>query len=141
MPYIGTCFRFYMQMRVQKNNKAFAYRIYSHFTQQCPFQTSCPRTYWMPPCSKNSDRPQKDTLQKQMFQASGNICLLEYRKCFHIPILLMTVWAFFTSKYNCMWQRSTQELFEECYENKYSPKIPLRIALGTLGTQIEVCPE
>ena len=35
MPYIGTCFRFYMQMRVQKNNKAFAYRIYSHFTQQC----------------------------------------------------------------------------------------------------------
>ena len=35
MPYIGTCFRFYTQMRVQKNNKAFAYRIYSHFTQQC----------------------------------------------------------------------------------------------------------
>ena len=35
MPYIGTCFRFYMQMRVQKTNKAFAYRIYSHFTQQC----------------------------------------------------------------------------------------------------------
>ena len=35
MPYIGTCFRFYTQMQVQKNNKAFAYRIYSHFTQQC----------------------------------------------------------------------------------------------------------
>jgi hypothetical protein len=33
MPYIGTCFRFYTQMRVQ--TKAFAYRIYSHFTQQC----------------------------------------------------------------------------------------------------------
>ena len=35
MPYIGTCFRFYTQMRVQKKTKAFAYRIYSHFTQQC----------------------------------------------------------------------------------------------------------
>ena len=35
MPYIGTCFRFYTQMRVQTKNKAFAYRIYSHFTQQC----------------------------------------------------------------------------------------------------------
>ena len=73
--------------------------------------SSCPRTYWMPPCSKNSDRPQKDTLQKQMFQASGNICLFEYRKCFHIWILMMTVWAFFTSKYNCMGQRSIHELF------------------------------
>ena len=31
---IGTCFRFYMQMRVEKKTKAFAYRIYSHFTQQ-----------------------------------------------------------------------------------------------------------
>ena len=30
--YIGTCFRFYTQMRVEK--KTFAYRIYSHFTQQ-----------------------------------------------------------------------------------------------------------
>ena len=37
MPYIGTCFRFYTQMRVQKKkNKSFAYRIYSHFSQQCP---------------------------------------------------------------------------------------------------------
>ena len=44
---IGTCFRFYMwmpcfrfytQMRVEINNKAFAYKIYSHFTQQCNFQ-------------------------------------------------------------------------------------------------------
>ena len=33
---IGTCFRFYTQMQVENNNKAFAYRIYSHFTQQCP---------------------------------------------------------------------------------------------------------
>ena len=33
--YIGTCFRFHTQMRVEKK-KAFAYRIYSHFTQQCP---------------------------------------------------------------------------------------------------------
>ena len=32
---IGTCFRFYMQMRVENNNKTFAYRIYSHLTQQC----------------------------------------------------------------------------------------------------------
>ena len=32
---IGTCFRFYMQMQVEKTNKAFAYKIYSHFTQQC----------------------------------------------------------------------------------------------------------
>ena len=32
--YKGTCFRFYTQRRVEKN-KAFAYRIYSHFTQQC----------------------------------------------------------------------------------------------------------
>ena len=47
---IGTCFRFYMQMRLdiqalvldfirkcgwKKKNKAFAYRIYSHLTQQC----------------------------------------------------------------------------------------------------------
>ena len=32
---IGTCFRFYTQMRVEKTHKAFAYRIYSHFTQQC----------------------------------------------------------------------------------------------------------
>ena len=32
---VGTCFRFYTQMRVEKTNKAFAYRIYSHFTQQC----------------------------------------------------------------------------------------------------------
>ena len=35
MPSIGTCFRFYTQMRVEKTNKAFAYKIYSHFTQQC----------------------------------------------------------------------------------------------------------
>ena len=35
MPPIGTCFRFYMQMWVEK--KAFAYRIYSHFTQQCMY--------------------------------------------------------------------------------------------------------
>ena len=33
--HIGTCFRFYTQMQVEKKNKAFAYRIYSHFTQQC----------------------------------------------------------------------------------------------------------
>ena len=33
----GTCFRFYMQMRVEKTHKAFAYRIYSHFTQQCTY--------------------------------------------------------------------------------------------------------
>ena len=33
--HIGTCFRFYTQMRVEKNKKAFAYRIYSRFTQQC----------------------------------------------------------------------------------------------------------
>ena len=36
--FICKCFRsdyiFYMQMRVEKNNKAFAYRIYRHFTQQ-----------------------------------------------------------------------------------------------------------
>ena len=25
--YIGTCFRFYTQMRVEKNPKAFAYRV------------------------------------------------------------------------------------------------------------------
>ena len=25
--YIGTCFRFYTQMRVEKKNKAFAYRV------------------------------------------------------------------------------------------------------------------
>ena len=31
---IGTCFRFYTQKRVEKKTKAFAYRIYSHFTQQ-----------------------------------------------------------------------------------------------------------
>ena len=35
MPSIGTCFRFYKQMQVEKKNKAFAYKIYSHFTQQC----------------------------------------------------------------------------------------------------------
>ena len=34
MPSLGTCFRFYTQMRVEKK-KAFAYRIHSHFTQQC----------------------------------------------------------------------------------------------------------
>ena len=34
--YIGTCFRFYTQMQVEK--KAFAYRIYGHFTQQCRFE-------------------------------------------------------------------------------------------------------
>ena len=33
--YICTWFRFYTQMRVEKPPKAFAYRIYSHFTQQC----------------------------------------------------------------------------------------------------------
>ena len=37
--FICKCFRsdymIYMQMRVEKNNKAFAYRIYRHFTQQC----------------------------------------------------------------------------------------------------------
>ena len=27
MPYIGTCFRFYTQMWVENNNKAFAYRV------------------------------------------------------------------------------------------------------------------
>ena len=40
MPYIGTCFRFYMQMRVENINKAFAYRIYSHFTQQWNYRLS-----------------------------------------------------------------------------------------------------
>ena len=33
--HIHNCFRFYTQMRVEKKNKAFAYRIYSHCTQQC----------------------------------------------------------------------------------------------------------
>ena len=33
--HIGTCFRFYTQMRMEKKTKAFAYRIYSHFTKQC----------------------------------------------------------------------------------------------------------
>ena len=33
--YLGTCFRFYTQMRVENPPKAFAYRIYSNFTQQC----------------------------------------------------------------------------------------------------------
>ena len=34
--HIGTCFRFYTQMQVEKKKKkAFAYKIYSHFTQQC----------------------------------------------------------------------------------------------------------
>ena len=32
---IDTCFRFYTQMRVEKKHKTFAYKIYSHFTQQC----------------------------------------------------------------------------------------------------------
>ena len=41
MPYIGTCCRFYTHMQVQKKHKAFAYRIYSHFTQQCG-NKSCP---------------------------------------------------------------------------------------------------
>ena len=45
MPYIGTCFRFYTQMRVEKRNKAFAYRIYSHFTQQCIFSNFIPNCY------------------------------------------------------------------------------------------------
>ena len=27
MPYIGACFRFYTQIRVEKKNKAFAYRV------------------------------------------------------------------------------------------------------------------
>ena len=35
---IRTCFRFYTQMQVEKNNKAFAYKIYSHFTQQCTYK-------------------------------------------------------------------------------------------------------
>ena len=35
MPSIGTCFKFYTEMRVDQKNKAFAYRSYSHFTQQC----------------------------------------------------------------------------------------------------------
>ena len=45
MPFIGTCFRFYTEMRVEKTNKAFAYRIYSHFTQQCvtSVHTTCLR--------------------------------------------------------------------------------------------------
>ena len=33
--HIGTCFRFYSQKRVEKKTKVFAYKIYSHFTQQC----------------------------------------------------------------------------------------------------------
>ena len=33
--YIGTWFTFYSQIGVENKNKAFAYRIYSHFTQQC----------------------------------------------------------------------------------------------------------
>ena len=45
MPYIGTCFRFYTQMRVQKNSKAFAYRIYSHFTQQCTYNEKTEKTH------------------------------------------------------------------------------------------------
>ena len=35
MPYISTCFRFYMQLQVENNNKAFTYRTYSHFTHHC----------------------------------------------------------------------------------------------------------
>ena len=35
----GTCFRFYMQIRVEKNN-AFAHRIYSPFTQQWIFMAT-----------------------------------------------------------------------------------------------------
>ena len=35
--HIGTCFRFYTQMQVEKKTKAFAYKIYSHFTQHCMF--------------------------------------------------------------------------------------------------------
>ena len=46
MPYIGTCFRFYTQLRVQKQNKAFAYRIYSHFTQQCKW-IQVPKYFFM----------------------------------------------------------------------------------------------
>ena len=46
--HIGTCFRFYMQMWVENNNKAFAYRIYSHFTQQCTCKRkpSAPTNIW-----------------------------------------------------------------------------------------------
>ena len=34
---IGTFIRFYIQMQVQIKNKAFAYRFYRPFTQQCTF--------------------------------------------------------------------------------------------------------
>ena len=32
---IGTLIRFYMQMRVEKKDKAFAYRFYRPLTEQC----------------------------------------------------------------------------------------------------------
>ena len=32
MHYIGKCFSFFTQMQVERQNKVFAYRIYSYFT-------------------------------------------------------------------------------------------------------------
>ena len=60
MPYIGTCFRFYTQMRVQK--KAFAYRIYSHFTQ-CRVQLNLTSFYakkGKKSPKNNKNKPERD---------------------------------------------------------------------------------
>ena len=38
---IGTFIRSYIQMRVQIKNKAFAYRFYRPFTQQCKYISLC----------------------------------------------------------------------------------------------------
>ena len=44
MPAIVTSLIFYMQIRVEKKYKAFAYRNYRHFTQQCSFFFQKPKT-------------------------------------------------------------------------------------------------
>jgi hypothetical protein len=42
MPAIVTSLIFYMQIRVEKKYKAFAYRNYRHFTKQCRQQMYAP---------------------------------------------------------------------------------------------------
>ena len=44
---IGTFIRSYIQMRVQIKNKAFAYRFYRPFTQQCNYSAQRLRGLWL----------------------------------------------------------------------------------------------
>jgi len=62
---IGTFIRSYIQMRVQIKNKAFAYRFYRPFTQQCSTLV-CLHAFWLTKLPTNKPKCRQTTqLDKQ----------------------------------------------------------------------------